>query len=567
MPLSRHHALCLAGLAAILLLLSFLRRKPPIAQRQFPATVAQKARLLPRSLMPNAAASAGVRRAGAPQVRRAGAPLSATHQLYGAESAVLNELATSKAATEELWNSQYAKQLTVAVNQTTCTQAPSAHASVDALASLDTRAAPSLVRFDFDAHEGDCRPGGLLHFATRQELDAHPQWRRYFEAVYGELPGVSSFPLCISQLSRLYTALLFELNITLPPASYDLCERDEAAGAVRAWSYSAEPPWMIYLLHYKPVRKPLPSHTWVEVTHRARTLASGYERHGMWFSVAGGTGVWFNTGRTIAFDHHHEGFKHFGAAWETDMAQNASAAGFDTVQFLYGDDQPHPCCDKLGECPALKLLLNQLAAPVPAPVPVQLISLLAGLGTQCFGLEFVATRMTGLHACGALNGSNVDFRAGWDASRLCACTEDNVGRTNSRFEADRYVGYVNCKTYASHCAAGLAEAKALDKSLLEAKLPDPRVEAKRSRDLILHGPGRRRIERAQRRDWAPTAPTAATNELGAWWSLAAMAIGLSAIAIGLGGKCEPRVGLTADAQPGDGAFRASAPVRYQPLNI
>ena len=87
----------------------------------------------------------------------------------------------------------------------------------------------------------------------------------------------------------------------------------------------------VYLLHYKSPRAPLPNHTWVEVTRRARSWESGYERHGMWFSVAGGTGVWFNTGRTIAFDHHHQGFKYFGAQWETDLAVNALAAGYDTV--------------------------------------------------------------------------------------------------------------------------------------------------------------------------------------------------------------------------------------------
>ena len=504
-----------------------------------------------------------MRRAGAPQVRRAGAPQSAAHQLHSAETAVLSQLATSNQGSEELWNSQYARTLTLAVNQTTCTQEPSAaHAVVGASSSRDLRAPlPSLVRFDFD----DCHPGGLPRFASREDLAAHAQWRRYFQAVYGELPDAGSFPLCISQLSRLYTALLFELNIALPPASYDLCERDGAS--LRAWSYCAEPPWMLYLLHYKPVRKPLPSHTWVEVTHRARTWASGYERYGMWFSVAGGTGVWYNTGRTIAFDHHHEGFKHFGAAWETDMAQNASAAGFDTVQFLYGDDQPHPCCTSLGELPDSNLVLTPSEDHGLNQSRLRL-SLLEGLNTSCFGLEFVATRPIGLHACGAPNGSTSDFRAGWDASRPCACTEDNVGRTNSRFEADRYVGYINCKTYASHCAAGLTEAKALDASMLQAKLPDPRVKARWSRELARRP---HRAEHAERQGKLPSGTP--SRETGARWSLPGaaaiivLAIGVIALAAFLGARCKPRIGLTAAHAdgPGGGAFRARVPVPYQPL--
>ena len=52
----------------------------------------------------------------------------------------------------------------------------------------------------------------------------------------------------------------------------------------------------------------------------------------MWFAVASGTGVWLNLGRTIAFRHHGEGFKHFNASWETDMAVHARAAGYDTIQ-------------------------------------------------------------------------------------------------------------------------------------------------------------------------------------------------------------------------------------------
>ena len=44
---------------------------------------------------------------------------------------------------------------------------------------------------------------------------------------------------------------------------------------------------MYYLLHYKRREAALPNHTWVEVTHRARSWVSGYEREGMWFSSVG----------------------------------------------------------------------------------------------------------------------------------------------------------------------------------------------------------------------------------------------------------------------------------------
>lgn len=275
-----------------------------------------------------------------------------------------------------------------------------------------TVATPKLVRFDFTR---PCRSGGLPRFSSRSELRSHPQWRRYFLAVYGELPrDAESFPLCVSDFSMLYTPILSMLNITLPPPANRLCEHD-GRSAWRPWSPSVLPPWTAYLLHYKPPRAPLPSHTYVEVMHGARSWESGFERHGMWFTVQSGTGVWFNLGRTIAFDYHDEGFRYFNAQWETDMAQNAAAAGYDSIQFIRGDNMSHPCCQRIG------------------------------LAAQCFGLEFVATRLTGVYACGAPNGSSHAFRAGWNATRRCHCTE----HTREKF--------VNCVGTASHCGASKPE--------------------------------------------------------------------------------------------------------------
>ena len=276
----------------------------------------------------------------------------------------------------------------------------------------------SLIRFDFET-EHECKALGLPRFASRSELPS--QWARYFQAVYGEVPPHEAFPLCVSQLSRLYLRVAAALNITLPPLAEDVCEPD-GKSLWRPWASSKEPGWMVYLLHYKPPRAPLPNHTWVEVTHRARSWVSGFERAGLWFSAAGGTGVWANTGRTVVFNHHHEAFDYFGALWETDLALHARAAGYDTVQFIMGDSQWHPCCKRLR------------------------------LKANCFGLELLSTRLVGNFACGGANSTSA-FRAGWNADRPCACTEDNVGRTGARPRTDWYAGYLNCIGYASHCGS------------------------------------------------------------------------------------------------------------------
>lgn len=165
-------------------------------------------------------------------------------------------------------------------------------APVSSTAAANGHQSDELVRFDFDEHLGDCEGLGWPRFATRSHLIGSP-WKHYFKAVYGEVPPRKAFPLCVSQLTRLYTRVLSELNISLPASAENACARD-GVGVWRAWSKSKEPSWIVYLLHYKPPRSPLPADSWVEVAHRARSWHIGFERQGMWFQVSGGTGIWVN---------------------------------------------------------------------------------------------------------------------------------------------------------------------------------------------------------------------------------------------------------------------------------
>lgn len=286
---------------------------------------------------------------------------------------------------------------------------------------IPAKGADDFHRFDF----GPPQSLGFPCFESRKALLAARPWRAYFKRVYGELPN--TFPLCVSQFSQLYSSLASSLNLSLPVSQYDICEQDGPSKRVRSWSKSVFPTWMIYILHYDLPRTPVSHNTWVEVTHHSRCWKEGYERQGLWFSVSAGTGVWFNTGNTIAFREHAHAFQYFQSQWETDLAVNARDAGYDTIQFTLGDGMPHKCCRKLG------------------------------LQPNCFGLELMSTRLVGNYACGGKD-SLTAYRSGWRAQRPCVCTEDNMDASRA---VGRPSGYVNCMGTASNCVNEANCAKSL----------------------------------------------------------------------------------------------------------
>jgi hypothetical protein len=276
-----------------------------------------------------------------------------------------------------------------------------------------------LVRFDF---QKDVREMGMPCFGSELALKEHPKWHEYFLRVYGSSP--TSFPLCVSQFSQFYYELGKSLNISLPPLQYDICEADGHRKRLRSWSKSNQPSWIVYLLHYDHPRSPLPQNAWVEVMHHHRNWFNGFERQGMWFTAASGSGVWLNTGRTIAFRDHGEAFAYFMSHWETDLAVNAKEFGFDTIQFTHGDGMTHHCCKKLR------------------------------LKPNCFGLELMSTGLVGNYACGGPTSFNM-YRSGWNAERPCQCTEDNVDVKN------RPTSIINCMNTASHALDTTRGAKKL----------------------------------------------------------------------------------------------------------
>ena len=150
------------------------------------------------------------------------------------------------------------------------------------------------------------------------------------------------------------------------------------------------PPNTTWVWHPAPTGfAPLEADAWVEVLHKGGIKD---EHVGAWFLSARGSGIWLSLGATIAFDDHEEGWRYFGVANLTDsfarneaMSANASAAGYDSLQFVR-----HTCPMMYKAC--LNTSLPDLTY---------------------FNLEVVITSLQGIHACASVSGSSPLLRTGW----------------------------------------------------------------------------------------------------------------------------------------------------------
>ena len=163
------------------------------------------------------------------------------------------------------------------------------------------------------------------------------------------------------------------------------------------------PPNVTWSWHPAPVGfAPLENDAWAEVLHKGGIED---EHVGAWFLTAPGSGIWLSLGATIAFDDHETGWHHFGVANVTDkfarneaMSANASAAGYDSLQFVR-----HTCPMMYKEC---------LNSSLP--------------DLTYFNREVVHTSLQGIHACASASGSSPLLRTGWpQAGQGAACTCNN----------------------------------------------------------------------------------------------------------------------------------------------
>jgi hypothetical protein len=174
---------------------------------------------------------------------------------------------------------------------------------------------------------------------------------------------------------------------------------------------------------HAPPYRAFGANVWAEVSHQADPF--GDEHYGMWLLWTPGSGVWFNTGKTIEFKEHSDGYSHFQRGNEA-MCRAAAAEDYDSVQFTqHRDHVNYPCDHKAG-------------------VPYM-------------GLEIVAVKLTGTYPCGS---------ADYDATTYYSTMRSGTG--NSKCDCDNSRNVLNCgaswgpyllsTTWSNHSVAEVGDA-------------------------------------------------------------------------------------------------------------
>ena len=243
--------------------------------------------------------------------------------------------------------------------------------------------------------------GGWPLFLSLAHMSA--PWKAYFMSVYGSLP-TQSYPLCTGDLWMLYTSGLTTALVHDLPDQISRCPRDEGVieGQLYENNSKLSPPNTMWTWHPRPDGfAAVVADTWVEVLHKG---GIDDEHVGAWFLSARGSGIWFNVGRTVAFDDHADAWAYFGVeglerdARNEAMCANASAVGYDSIQFIR-----HTCMMMYKPC------LNTSKANL-----------------TYFNLEVVSTRLTGIYPCASADGASPLLQTGWpQAGRGAPCTCDN----------------------------------------------------------------------------------------------------------------------------------------------
>ena len=226
-------------------------------------------------------------------------------------------------------------------------------------------------------------------FDTQAELQASP-WGAYYQLVYGELPPdnwAGWYPLYIAWFNFIHDDALVTAHVAGVP--------DAKTCPDQAWDrYSLgaqyEPPSVSWIWQAYPYPA-APDEFWLEVIHEADPF--GDEHDGMWMIYAPGSGIYFYTGKTIAFNEHADAYSHFGAKGNEDLSRKAYAAGYDSIQFLAHVDHVNYQCDTFNT-----------GKP----------------GFDYMGVEIVSTWLVGTFACGAAGATPNVFRSGL-ADSGCVC--------------------------------------------------------------------------------------------------------------------------------------------------
>lgn len=187
----------------------------------------------------------------------------------------------------------------------------------------------------------------LPRFNSFEELKGS-RWERYLKEVYGSvsIEDPSAYPIDVSKFFMLRADYLnmSGLNVSV----FNGCPKSYKQGTgMILGPQSHNPGYVRWVFQDLTHTAALPDDTWVEITHRVRHDRRDSEAGAYWMYYAPGSGVAMNLGKTIAFNSHKEGAKHFVDeaydCYECDevfakMCANAKKQSFDTIQFLHHDD-------------------------------------------------------------------------------------------------------------------------------------------------------------------------------------------------------------------------------------
>lgn len=115
---------------------------------------------------------------------------------------------------------------------------------------------------------------------------------------------------------------------------------------------------------------------------------------------APGSGIYLNSGNTISFKEHQNGYDHFSKSMDPkgdvneELNKAAAGAGYDSISFVAHIDHVNYECDTHNT---------------------------GNSGLDYMSLEVVACKLVGTYACGTATGAPSVIRAGWEASRPCTC--------------------------------------------------------------------------------------------------------------------------------------------------
>lgn len=185
---------------------------------------------------------------------------------------------------------------------------------------------------------------------NKEQLDTTP-WGNYISLVYGkETFYDKDFPIDPSTFLMFYTNYLEQCAIPFDKYNLNCPDKTIKNDLLYNMSREHDPPLSVWLTTPASFTKnePIPSYTYVEVTHCIDKEVLENEKYGSWMYLATGSGIYFFLGNTIIFDDHNQAVNFFlpgQHCYDTectgffkDIIIQAKKEFIDSIQFLNHSD-------------------------------------------------------------------------------------------------------------------------------------------------------------------------------------------------------------------------------------